>query len=80
MRSRGMSLRQYTTTGRLSFWASFAGASKFLIEKGVANKLSDDGWMSQHIQNTWSKIVETLSETLMGPGKPLVPKLACISK
>merc|ERR1711994_190472 len=75
-----MSPRQYTITGRLSFWASFAGASKFFVERGIASKLSDDGWMSRHIQHTWSKIAETLPETLMGPGKPLIPKLSRISK
>merc|ERR1711994_642127 len=80
MRSGGMTLRQYTITGRLSLCVSFAGTSKFLVERGIANKLSDDGWMSRHIHHPWSKIADTLPETLMGPGKPLIPKWSRISK
>ena len=47
---------------------------------GIANKLSDDGWISQHIQHTWSKTAVPLPDTLMGPEKPLIPKWARISK
>ena len=74
MKSGGMSLRQYAATGQLSFWAAFAGASKFFIERDLISKFADDGWMSKHIQGVWSKISGKLTDTLTGPGKPLVPK------
>ena len=74
MNSGGMSLRQYTVMGRLTFWSAFAGASKFLVERGIANSLSEDGWMSQHIQDSWSWLAGELPDAMSGPGKPLLPK------
>ena len=80
MRMGGMSLRKYTVTGRLSFWSALAGASKFFVERDIVNLLSDDGWMSKHVQDACSWTSRELPEAMSGPGKPLIPKFGEIRK
>ena len=74
MRSGGMSLRQYAVTGRLAFWASFAGASKYFMDRDILQLLSQDGWIARHVQTSWGWVAGELPDAMTGPGKPLIQK------